>query len=152
MFLTFDSYKSPVSALLMGSDAAAWSATELAHQRAWFLVELEELGPVEDLSLSGQRTVLLFEFQHIEQFIRLGPNSKVRLKSVHMATPGHVNGSGNWKMDQLRAVWQGREPREDFEIPVDVFETADGKKYLASFSELPIEELAADTLKFEFSD
>lgn len=151
MFITRDAYQSPVAALFLGNGEAGWSATELALQQTWFLVHLEESDPVNDPDFYCNRTVLLFDFQSVEQFILLGQDSNVRLKSVHIVTPGHVNGSDSWKMDQLRAVWQGREPVDEYEIPMDIFETVCGKKYPASFSVLSNDELAAETLKFEFS-
>jgi len=67
-------------------------------------------------------------------------------------TPGHVNGSDSWQMDQLRAVWQGREMVDEHEMPMDIFETMSGKKYPASFCNLSVDELAGDTLKFQFSN
>ncbi len=150
MLITRDAYKSPVSELLMGQGEAGWSAAELALQQIWFLVHLEEIGATEP-EFSSSRTVLLFDFQSIEQFMQSDQGGKVHLKSVHIVTPGHINGSDNWQMDRLKAVWQGREPVDDYEIPMDIFETVSGKKYPASFCSLSIEELAGETLKFQFS-
>jgi hypothetical protein len=151
MFITKSAYKSPVSAFFTGRGEVAWSATELALQQIWFLVQLEEIEAAGGSGFSISRTVLLFDFQNVEQFIQSDPGDRARLKSVHIVTPGHVNGSDNWQMDQIKAVWQGREPVDDYEIPMDIFETVSGKKYSASFSDLSIEELAGETLKFQFS-
>lgn len=151
MFITRDAYKSPVSALFLGSGEAGWLAAELALQQVWFLVHLEEFDSVDDPAFSSSRTVLLFDFRSVERFILSNQDGRVRLKSAHIVTPGHVNGSDSWKMDQLRAVWQGRELVDDYEVSMDIFETVSGEKYPASFSGLSIEELAGETLKFEFS-
>jgi hypothetical protein len=151
MFITRDAYKSPVSALFLRNGEAGWSATELVLQQTWFLVQLQEFDAVDESEFSCCRTVLLFDFQSVEQFILSNQEGKVRLKSVHIVTPGHVNGSDSWKMDQLRAVWQGIEPIDEFEVPMDIFETVTGEKYTASFTGLSTKELASDTLKFEFS-
>lgn len=153
MFITRTAYKSPVSALFIGRGEVAWTATELALQQIWFLVQLEEVEVGGGSGFSVSRTVLLFDFQLVEQFIKSDKSDqgdKARLKSVHIVTPGHVNGSDNWQMDQIKAVWQGREPVDDYEIPMDIFETVSGKKYSASVSGLSIEELAGETLKFQF--
>ena len=150
MFITRVAYKSPVSAFFTGRGEVAWSATELALQQIWFLVQLEEFEAAGGSGFSTSRTVLLFDFQNVEQFIQSDQGDKARLKSVHIVTPGHVNGSDNWQMDQIKAVWQGREPVDDYEIPMDIFETVSGKKYSASFSGLSIDELAGETLKFQF--
>jgi hypothetical protein len=150
MFITRDVYKSPVAAFFLGSGDAGWSVTELALQQTWFLVQLEEFDTEDDSEFSCNRTLLLFDFPSVEQFILSGQDSNVRLKSVHIVTPGHINGSDSWQMNQLRAVWQGKEPVDEYQIPMNIFETVCGKKYPASFSNLSIEELATDTLKFEF--
>jgi len=150
MFITLDACKSPVSALFLGNGTSVWSATELAMQQTWFMVELEELGPIGDVDLPGSRTVLLFDFQGVEQFILSDQAGRVRLKSVHIVTPGHINGSNCWRMDQLRAVWQGRGSIENHQTSVDIFETVSGKKYPAWFSGLSVEDLVSDTLRFEF--
>lgn len=150
MFITRVAYKSPVSALFIGRGDVAWSATELALQQIWFLVQLEDFEVPGGSGFTSSRTVLLFDFQNVEKFIQTAPGDKARLKSVHIVTPGHLNGSDNWQMEQLRAVWQGREPVDDYEIPMDIFETVSGKKYSASFGGLPVEEFAGETLKFQF--
>ena len=150
MFITREAYKSPVSDFLSGIGDLGWSATEVALQQVWFLVHLEEIEAEDDAGYTCVRTMLLFDFHSVEHFLQAGQGSGLRLKSVHIVTPGHVNGSDSWQMDQLRAVWQGREMVDEHEIPMDIFETVSGKKYPASFCSLSVEELAGDTLKFQF--
>ncbi len=151
MFITRDAYKSPISAFFQNGGDLAWSATELATQQIWFLAHLEEIDPEDGDGCICHRTVLLFDFLSVENFLNFGQESKVRLKSVHIVTPSHVNGTDSWKMDQLRAVWQGREMVDDHPIPTNIYETVSGEMYPASYCGLTSEELAGDTLKFRFS-
>lgn len=151
MFITREAYKSPVSAFLSSIGDIGWSATEVALQQVWFLVHLEEIEAEDDVGYTSVRTMLLFDFQSVERFLQTGQGSGLRLKAVHIVTPSHVNGSDSWQMDQLRAVWQGREMVDEHEIPMDIFETVSGKKYPASFCCLSVEDLAGDILKFQFS-
>lgn len=151
MFITRDAHRSPISAFFLADGEAGWLATELSLQRVWFLVQLEEVDVVDDPKVLCSRTVLLFEFQSVERLIFSDQSSKIRLKSVHIVTPGHVNGSDSWKMDQLCAVWQCHQPADGFEIPMDIFETVSGEKYPASFSQLSADNLTCDFLKFDFS-
>lgn len=151
MFITREAYKSPASAFFSGIGDLVWSATELALQQVWFLVHLEEVDAADGVGYASSRTMLLFDFQIVEHFLQTGHGNGIRLKSVHIVTPGHVNGSDSWQMDQLCAVWQGREMVDEHEIPMDIFETVSGKKYPASFCSLSVEELAGDTLKFQFT-
>lgn len=150
MFITREAYRSPVSALFLSGGDVVWTATELGLQQIWFLAHLEEVDTEDGDGYASNRTMLLSDFQSIEHFLQSSHDGKVRLKSVHILTPGHVNGSDGWQMDRLRAVWQGREMLDEHPIPTDIFETVSGKKYPASFCGLSVEELAGDTLKFRF--
>lgn len=94
------------------------------------------------------RTMLFAEFSGVEQLIGLGPESGIHFKSVHIVTPGHVNGTDNWKMDQIGAVWSGREPHTEY-IPMDVFETTTGKLYCASFVKSNAAEFQLDAMRFK---
>ena len=148
MFITRENYKSPISALLTGKGEAGWTATELALQRIWFLVHIEESEHDGHGVVATPRTMLLFDLKSVEDLMGSNNRDGHRLKSVYIVTPGYINGSDNWKMDQLRAVWQGRERIEDEEIPMDIFETVSGKRYPEMFGSLSSEELATDNLKF----
>lgn len=150
MFITREDYKSPASTIFPDSRGHVWSAAELALQQSWFLAQLEEYE--EDADESGSvRTVLLFDFRSVELFLHSAQDNRVRLKSLHIVTPGHINGSNSWQMDQLRAVWQGREIVDNLEIPTNIFETVSGKRFPATFCGVSVEELAGDTLKFQFT-
>jgi hypothetical protein len=149
MFITRENYKSPFSALLTGKGEAGWTATELALQRIWFLVDIEDLGYGGQEAVATRRTLLLFDFKSVEELMGSSTRKGHRLKSVHIATPGYLNGSDNWRMDQLRAVWQGREHIEGEELLMDIFETVSGERYPAMFGPLSSEELATDNLKFQ---
>lgn len=151
MFITREAYKSPASNLFSSSGDIVWSMAELALQQIWFLAHLEEVDAENADGYANNRTVLLFDFETIERFLQSDQDGRIRLKSVHILTPGHINGSDSWQMDQLRAVWQGREIVDEHPVPTDIFETVSGKKYPASYCNLPVEELAGDTLKFRFS-
>lgn len=129
-------------------DEQRWEATELALQSPWFVANLEVKDDVEEAH-SITNTVLLMDFKMVEPFLQPGPGSKARLSSIHIVTPGYLNGEGNWQMERLRAVWQGHEMVEEVAIPTDIFETVSGKRYLSAFCSLKPEELAGSkTLKY----
>ena len=151
MFITREAYKSHFSALFLQNGEAAWSATEIALQQTWFLIQFQEIGVSCNSEFALSRTVLLFDFQSVEQLILSVNDSNVRLKSVHIVTPAHVNGTNDWKMDQLRAVWNGIVSVDERETSTNIFETVSGKKYPSLFSSRSLGEFAGETLKFEFS-
>ncbi|MBT0571289.1 hypothetical protein KIK84_13220 [Curvibacter sp. CHRR-16] len=148
MFLTRAPFRSPISALFCEPDETVWTATELALQQTWFLAYFEQSETMEDEEFACGRTILFAEFSGVEQLIGLGPESGIRLKSVHILTPGHVNGTDNWKMDQIGAVWSGREPDTEHS-PMDVFETTTGELYSASFVGHNADEFQLDAMKFK---
>lgn len=149
MFITRDAQKSALSAIFLAEGETGWLSTELALEQIWFLVHLEETDFTNGSDFSCNRTVLLFDFRSVERLILSREHTNVQLRSVHIVTPAHVNGSDSWKMDQLRAVWHGREQVEQFEVPMNIFETISGRKYPSSFSALSIDELSTGTLKFD---
>lgn len=149
MFITREVYKSPASAIFAGSETLVWSAAELGVQQSWFLAQLEESDAQKGDGHASIRTIFLFDFTSVEHFLHSNQDDRIRLKSVHIVTPGHVNGSNGWQMDQLRAVWQGREVIDEHEVPTNIFETVSGRKYPATYCGATVEELAGDTLKFQ---
>jgi hypothetical protein len=151
MFITSESFRSPVSAFFCEPGSTGWIATELALHQNWFLALFEQTEAAEGGDgFSCERTMLFTDFRSVEQLIDSGQDSGIRLKSLHILTPAHVNGTDSWKMDQIGAVWLGREPHPEY-IPLDVFETTTGEKYSASLMGLPGDELQIESIKFNFT-
>ncbi len=140
-----------MSAFLCAPGDTGWTAAELALQQTWFLVYFEQLDTSEEDGFGYGRTVLVTDFRSVEQLINIGPEDGILLKSVHILTPGHVNGTEGWKMDRLGVVWVGRDPNSEY-IPMDVFETTSGERYSASFFGLSADELQIESMKFNFTD
>lgn len=148
MFLTRAPFLSPISSLFCEPDENVWTATELVLQQTWFLAYFEQSETLEEDEFACARTMLFAEFSGVEQLIGLAPESGIRLKSVHILTPGHVNGTDNWKMDQIGAVWSGRESQTEYS-PMDVFETTSGDMYSASLAGHNADKLQLDAMKFK---
>lgn len=151
MFLTRAPFRSPVSSLFCDPDETVWTATELALQQTWFLAYFEQFETPDHEEFACARTMLFADFSGVEELIGLGTENGIRLKSVHILTPAHVNGTSTWKMDQIGVVWSGREPHTEY-IPMDVFETTNGEKYSASFVGRDADEFQLDAMKFKFTN
>lgn len=151
MFITRDAFRSPMATLFCQAGDSCWIAAELVLPQTWFLVNFEQVDNGEKDGFAYERTMLFTDFQSVEQLIGANPKEGIHLRSVHILTPGHVNGTNNWKMDRLSAVWLGKEPVSEY-IPMNIFETISGDKYSASFVGLTAEELQIESLKFRFSD
>ncbi|MCB8746999.1 hypothetical protein LHU53_08775 [Rhodoferax sp. U2-2l] len=148
MFITRSTYQSPVSAMFASSGEQIWDAAELALQQIWFVVNLGVIEDVED-EFTRVSTILVSDFKSIEPLLQSGQASNTKLISVQIVTPDHVNGSRNWQMERLRAVWQGHEMFEDQSIPTEIFETMSGKKYPGRFCSISVEELACSNLMYQ---
>lgn len=148
MFITRNTYQSPVSAMFASNGEQIWDAIELALQQIWFVVNLEVKEDGED-EFTRSSTLLVSDFKIIEPLLQSGQASNPRLSSAQIITPDHLNGGRNWQMEQLRAVWQGHEIFEDQSIPTDIFETVSGKKYPDRFCSISVEELACGALKYQ---
>lgn len=149
MFITSDTFRSPMSAFFCEKGHTGWVAAELALQQNWFLAYFEQAEIDGNGESSCERTMLFTDFQAVEQLIGTGPENGISLKSVHILTPGHVNGTATWKMEQIGAVWLGRESNSKY-LPMDIFETISGERYSASFLGLSVEKLQIESLKFNF--
>lgn len=148
MFITRSSYKSSLTGLFSPDGEQMWDATEIALFQSWFLVTMD-VREVDDDQFASASTVLLSNFRSVEPLLQSGQDSNIRLRSVHIVTPGHRNGSRDWKMEKIRSVWEGWEAVGDQTLPVDIFETVSGNKYPASFCHIAVEDLKGNTLKYQ---
>lgn len=151
MFITRGEFKSLVSNFLLEEGETEWSAVELPQQQTWFLVHFGKIDADRDSELIWSNTILVFDFLSVEHFIQSSQDSSIRLISAHIVTPAHVNGSGTWKIDQLRAVWRGEVLVEERQTPTNILETVSGEKYCDSSTGWYKKDMAAEALKFEFA-
>lgn len=152
MFITRGEFKSPVSGYLLEEGDGEWSATELPQQQTWFLVHFGKIDADREPELLWSNTILIFDFLSVEHFIQTSLDGNMRLISAHIVTPAHVNGSGTWKMDQLRAVWQGEVSVVERKTPTNILETVSGEKYCYSSEGWYKKEMFTEALKFEFAN
>jgi len=130
MFVTYEEYKAPFPSFF-GRELTYWKAAELALHRLWFLVSISEPDSDDGDSFPASRTLLISNIADVEQFATPQVASKLQLDAVYIVTPGHVNGSHQWKMEALRAVWRAEEPSAPGQLAA-IYETAEGKTYVDS--------------------
>ncbi|WP_201192448.1 hypothetical protein [Pseudomonas fluorescens] len=97
MFLTFEHAEASVGALVQGGHM--WRYVEYLTERPWFYVTLLE--PDEE---SPRRAVYLIPM--LEDLLELANAGEQgwTLLQVFIVSPGHLNGSGNWKMNELVSI------------------------------------------------
>jgi len=94
MFLTFEHAESPVGALMRGGHM--WRYVEYLTEHPWFYVTL-----IESDEDSVRQTVYLIPL--LEDLLELVQADDQGLSILHvfLVSPGSLNGSGSWKMDEL---------------------------------------------------
>ena len=111
------------------------------------MVSIRQSESAEEDGFEIGRTLLLADTLSVEQFILQEHGAHIKIDTVQIVTPGHINGSDHWKMDKLRAVWSADEP--DFEgQTADLYETSDGVWYAHSMLGTSIDDLKSRTMRF----
>jgi hypothetical protein len=151
MFITNKAFRSSISAILADPVEQRWTVTEMPVDLPWFLVTFRHVESIDGSdAFEITRTVLLSDLKDLEPWAHLETEGSLHLESVQVITPGYVNGTHDWKMDPLKAVWTAEEPSVAGEI-VEIYETTAGVKYAYSFLETPISELQNETLQNRFT-
>lgn len=98
MFLTYQAAKVDQFGLF-GEDPAAWSYVEHNIHRPWFYVAATE----QDDDFPLHPMLMLSSDQLLRSLVRRQENG-LRLESVLLVSPHHVNKSGRWLMEPLEAI------------------------------------------------
>ncbi|MDP3172563.1 MAG: hypothetical protein Q8M91_19755, partial [Polaromonas sp.] len=94
-------------------------------------------------------TMLIFNMVDLEALAPEEAVSGFQLDSVLIVTPGYVNGTGQWKMETLKALWSAKEPRDPTQV-VEIYETGKGVLYTDSMRNTPAQRLRDRTLLRSF--
>ncbi|ETF06177.1 hypothetical protein ABW53_04965 [Stutzerimonas stutzeri] len=94
MFLTFDHAEVPMGALVRGGHS--WRYVEYPTTYPWFHVALIEFDGAEHRSTT-------FYVYDLTDLIELADSTEhqLQIERVLLVSPGHLNGTGNWQMDEL---------------------------------------------------
>lgn len=97
MFFTFDHAKVPTGALLQGGHS--WRYVEYPTDFPWFHVALTEFDGAEYRSTT-------FHVYSAADLVELAESDthQLRIERVLLVSPGYLNGTGNWQMDELLEI------------------------------------------------
>ncbi|MFP1518168.1 hypothetical protein [Pseudomonas aeruginosa] len=97
MFLTFDHAEVPMGALVQGGHS--WRYVEYPTTYPWFHVALTEFDGTEHRSTT-------FHVYDAADLIELAESSEhqLQIERVLLVSPGHLNGTGSWQMDELLEI------------------------------------------------
>ena len=147
MFVTYKEHRGPLNPF--GDGLTHWRAAELALQRPWFLVSISQPDSIDDDSFRVSRTMLVSNIADVEGLAQMEVTTQLQLDSVFIVTPGHFNGTSQWKMEPLRAIWRAEEPSEVGQL-ADIYETAEGVTYADSMLATPVKRLHKKVLHRTF--
>jgi len=92
--------------------------------------------------------MMINSVEALEQLVQESDDGLIEFDSVHIVTPGHVNGTNRWQMDLLDSIRTADEPGAEGQT-VDVFETRDGVRYAHSMLGTSIEDLRIGGMRFQ---
>lgn len=142
MFITNDAHRSALLGLFAGKGDAYWRVVEKVFFKPWYLVTLKQEATDKNESLDSEdgfeftRSIFISELSDLLSLLELASSATYlqTLESVMIVTPGHMNGSGEWQMDRLAAIWRAANVFSGDEVVPDavVLETAMGSHYPSS--------------------
>ncbi|MFM9913095.1 MAG: hypothetical protein ACKVN9_06155 [Methylophilaceae bacterium] len=123
MFETYDHAEVPVLKQLSLNGERLWQYVQLHIHIPWLYVEYAV--SYED----GKFKSILFLTDN-DQLQSLVDRSDVEITQAHVVTPGYVNQTNVWKMDQLKKVMTANIKCGGELEPVTIYELLDGQKII----------------------
>jgi hypothetical protein len=148
MFITHTAFASPIGGLANTLTTKHWSALELAFECTWFLMQIQKVDPMDNNS-EVHDTLLIEDIENAVQLAEQGTSGPVQLEAVYAITPGHVNQSGQWRMDLVKALWMADHPGSQG-VKVKICEMSTGEKFVISLLGPSISDVKEHTLTCQF--
>jgi hypothetical protein len=115
----------------------------LEDRTLYVLVELA--APV----FNGRTTCMLSSVHDVTELVNFCTEHEYLVASARVMTPGEMNKTGVWTLDELAAIWEAEEP-ESPRYKALVYETASGKHYAHSQFNTSLAELGGLSCLVEF--
>lgn len=149
MFLISEKFRSKNSPPGEDSKTAFWDLLDVSCHSPCFLVTFLQTEWPRSKGMIKRRTVLTQKVDFVQNFIQSVSDESTGIDNVNVQVflPGYMNGTKQWSMESLTAVWIGVLP-EDEDTEIDVFETTDGRKFAEIPSNLSIEDLTCLRTRF----
>jgi len=113
-----------VNPLARFDESHLWSAVSLRIHLPWFYVVLSN-GDVDGL----ERVDMLF-VSNVNDLIDMRRDLSVQVLQAYLVSPGHLNESDKWKMEEISHIKSGLEPERD--QLAYVYELENGHRYIES--------------------
>lgn len=151
MFLANEAYRSPVAPLFYGPEYSGWDALDLSLHTEWFLASFNQIEGRGKHKTAIRRTMLFSNFSGLEPLVTNAPNSNLTLESIHLVTPGHLNRTKTWALEQVRTIWEAKCP-DDLDQAYHVFETMDGHRYAFPQVAVALDAVQLGQMSYQFTE
>lgn len=146
MFITNEAHRAALLGIFAGKGDSYWRVVEKVLLKPWYLVTLKQIETERSATVDSNdgfeftRSILISELCDLMALLDLANDATYSqtLESVMVVTPGHVNGTADWQMDRLAAIWRVANQGDDVAQNL-LLETAEGRHYPTS----PIDDTVA---------
>ena len=135
MFITKDSAEETFPPGLAGPGVHAWWNVFLPLTVPWYFVSYSARESDGEFS---HQIVFLSEVSHL---VDLSKIPDVKITSVELVSPGHMNGTEKWRMDSLAEIWSALDHNKSISSESYIFVIEDGRQYVYSVSNETVNEL-----------
>jgi len=141
MFETTEAAELPISEIMASFGSRAWEYVQLRLNMPWFYVNCRVS------YLDGPQLNEMMLLSTPDKLCELKKSTALEILEVYLVTPGTLNGTNYWQMEQLVQVWQADDP-QDCSIPAFVYVLRDGKQY--NYSDLDISKCGMENMELLF--
>ena len=120
MFQTFTKNEIKMSSILYSQDEHFWNQIQINIQSHWFFLEYS-------INVNGTEYKTLLELSDDKQVIAISKMREVEITQIHIVSPGYLNKSGIWKMDQLKSIKKEISVDGNSDTPLVIYELMDGR-------------------------
>lgn len=132
-----------VKGVIESSQGLPIPVSTLEDRTLYILVELT--APV----FNGRTTCMLSSVHDVAELVNYCAEREYFVSSARVMTPGDMNETGVWMLDELATIWEAEEPESSCQKAL-VYETATGKHYTHSLFDTPLTELGQLACLVEF--
>ncbi len=113
-----------VNPLARYDESHLWSAVSLRIHLPWFYVVLSN-GDIDGL----KRVDMLF-ISNVNDLVDMNYAPSIQVLQAYLVSPGHLNESDKWKMEEISCIKSGLEPERD--QLAYIYELENGHRYIES--------------------
>lgn len=144
IFETADSSEIAIPPMFIGRANKRWSNVSLSFHKAWYFV-VYDLQTEEGVD---ENNIIFCSIS--DQIAEMLLVKNLHIKDVYLVSPGYLNGSDSWKMENVKEVWKA-ELNNDVDGTARVYVLADGREYVHSLCTMDKNDFNKHEIIFEIN-